>query len=550
MFRTKRLALILLTIGYSFFCTVQAQQPIAPEILVQGTSIHGATGIRVGRDGLLYVASVVGRSISVMDPRNGKILRRLGPEQGVESPDDLAFGPDGSLYWASLLTGEVGRLSPDGVKTGQLVAPGADGITFSDDGRLFVALDFLGDGLYEVDPNFVVPPAQLISTPGFLNAMDFGPDGNLYGPIWTRGKVVRIDVNSKAVTTVADGFSIPAAVKFDSRGRLHALDTVTGELVRVDTATGTKKVIARLVPGVDNLAFDSQDRIYVSNVQDSSIVEVLPGGKQRIVSPSGLMAPSGIAVMPGSDGKESIFVADFLSLRQFDGESGRSLNVDRSFVGVPGISVPITISSDGTNLISSSWFSNEVQVWNPVTHQVLETNQNFPVPLNAIRFGGDLIVVELGRFAGSARVVRATPSEQITLADAADGLVVPAGLAAADGKIWVSDRATGKVLQITANGIALDKPVEVARDLANPEGLAIDRQGSLLVVESSADRLSRINLATGEVSTVADGMQIGAEGSPGTPPTWAFNGVAVGPSGAIYVTGGRGNVVYRLKPKA
>ena len=127
-------------------------------------------------------------------------------------------------------------------------------------------------------------------------------------------------------------------------------------------------------------------------------------------------------------------------------------------------------------------------------------------------------------------------------------LVIPIGLAAVNGNLWVSDWYTGKVWQIVANGLPLATPILVAQGLTNPEGLALDRDGSLLVVESGADCLSRINLLTGQVATVAEGLLIGAETIPGTPPTWTFNGVAVGPSGAIYVTGARGNVVYRFNP--
>jgi sugar lactone lactonase YvrE len=126
--------------------------------------------------------------------------------------------------------------------------------------------------------------------------------------------------------------------------------------------------------------------------------------------------------------------------------------------------------------------------------------------------------------------------------------VIPIGLAAVNGNLWVSDWVTGKVWQVVANGTPLDNLVVVAEGLTNPEGLAVDRDGSLLVVESMADRLSRVNLLTGQVATVAEGLLIGAETIPGTPPTWTFNGVAVGPSGAIYVTGARGNVVYRFNP--
>jgi sugar lactone lactonase YvrE len=83
-------------------------------------------------------------------------------------------------------------------------------------GVSFVALDFMGDGLYELDPVFSREPRLIAKDLGWLNGMAWGPDGYLYGPIWTKGEVVRIDVDSGNITTVAKGFVIPSSIKFDS----------------------------------------------------------------------------------------------------------------------------------------------------------------------------------------------------------------------------------------------------------------------------------------------------------------------------------------------
>ena len=115
-----------------------------PTVLVQGAQIRSPNGIKAGPDGNLYVASVNERAILVIDPDTGEIIKRLGPEVGVDGPDDLAFGPDGSIYWTDLFRGTVGRLAPDGVTSSQMVAPGVNPIIFSPDGRLFVATGFLG----------------------------------------------------------------------------------------------------------------------------------------------------------------------------------------------------------------------------------------------------------------------------------------------------------------------------------------------------------------------------------------------------------------------
>ncbi len=125
---------------------------------------------------------------------------------------------------------------------------------------------------------------------------------------------------------------------------------------------------------------------------------------------------------------------------------------------------------------------------------------------------------------------------------------MPVGLAATDDDLWVSDWATGMVQQIIADGEPLSEPIPVATNLSAPEGLAVAPDGSLLVVETGAGRLSSIDLETGEVKTVAEGLLLGAEGAEGYPPTWIFNGVAVGPSGVIYITGDIANVLYRIEP--
>ena len=68
------------------------------------------------------------------------------------------------------------------------------------------------------------------------------------------------------------------------------------------------------------------------------------------------------------------------------------------------------------------------------------------------------------------------------------------------------------------------------------------------MVESGAGRLSRINLMTGVVRPVAKNLKLGFEAISGMPPEMYFNGVAVGPSGSIYVTGDLANVLYRFRP--
>ena len=519
------------------------------KVLVDGSPIHGANGLMFDKHDVLHIASVFGREIVVMDPESGNILDRLGPDVGVEGPDDLTFGPEGSpfedyLYWTSILTGEVGSLSPDGVKTGQFVAPGVNPITFTDvfPFRLFTALDFFGTGFYELDPNLLNPPSILNGSIVNLNGFDFGPDGYLYGPIFATA-VFRIDVDETPPVTpvpVAGGFS-PGAVKFDSQGRLHAIDTITGDVFRIDTVTGNKELIATIEPGLDNLAFDSHDRLFVSNYINGTIYHVLPSGIVRTVSRGGMMAPGGIAVLGGNRKHESVFVADYWSLREFNGQTGKAISHKRSSFGIlDSFLDPNTVSTFNENLVLAATFGGQVQIWNPDTRLVEKTGM-FALPRNAIQYQNDIAVAEVG----TGSVVQWDPETdaRVTLAT---GLFVPAGLAAIGKDLWVGDWATGIVWKIMDNGIPAMIPT--AAGLIYPEGLAVDKDGSLLVVESGAGRLSRINPQTGSVSIVVDGLELGSEGIPGYQPVWIFSGVAVGPSGYIYVTGDIANCLYRFKP--
>lgn len=524
--------------------SVGADHPHA-RLLAKGAPFHSTNGIIFDDENQLHIASVIGSTISIMDPRSGRIRRTLGADRGVLVPDDLAFGPDGSLYWTGLFTGEVKRLTPEGeTSTVAVLVPGANAITFSGDGRLFVAQCFFGDKVYEIDPRGESAPRVITGElgPGCgLNAMDWGPDGMLYGPRWLHGEVVRVDVDSGDFETIVDDIGVPAAVKFDSQGRLHVLDTQAGRVLRVDIQTGEKDLLATIVPGLDNLAFDSDDHLFVSSYSDGFIARVLANGRTRMVSEGGMTSPGGVAVSVAS-GHEIVYVADFFSLRGFDPRTGRQAFVERSIIGVSPLGFPLTVSSDAGNLLLSSWPDNLVQVLDPETGEIVESHPDFALPLNAIRFQGDLVVAELG----TGGVVRATggdPSDRETLVQ---GLGVPIGLAATESDLWVSDWAAGNVLRIVASGETLDEPELVASGLSLPEGMAVDSNGDLLVVETGAGRLSRIQPTNGEVSPVVDGLDLGAQAPPNAPPTWVFNGVAVGPSGVIYVTGDVSNVLYRV----
>jgi sugar lactone lactonase YvrE len=527
--------------------------------LVRGAELHGTNGMYFGPDGNLYVASVLGGAVLAVEPDSGRVARHIGSDQGVLTPDDVAFGPDGSLYWTDILVGEVGRLAPDGTVTKQFLALGVNPITFSADGRLFVGLCFLGDGLYELDPELLSPPRAIVVASeenpyplGFLNAFDFGPDGRLYGPLFAAGLVVSLDVDACTnssnpwadcdLKVVADGFAWPVAAKFDTNDRLHVLDQ-SGDVVWIDVATGAATTIATLDPGLDNLAFNDRGDLFVSSADFGWIAHVDPSGEARMLVGGGMVSPQGVAVVAGTQGQDVVFVADHFRMYEFDGGSGENLGIFKGYlVPQPGkLTMPMTLSADGDRLVVSTWFGSVVQVWDPRTDVAIE-HYDMPAPLNAIRFQDDLVVADpvLGG------VVWASDHGMVLPMDG-ESVFMPVGLATDGARLWVGDWATGVVWQLDFDGKTAVSTVPVAFDLSYPEGMALDLDGSLLVVETGVRQLSRIDLSTGAVSLVAADLDVGVPATvEGMPPTWFFDGVAVGPSGAIYVSENGRNVVTRI----
>ena len=538
-----------LGLSATVLCGCAAPEPPGPAtptvtVLAQGAALHGANGIIFGPDGRLYVASVSSSVVAAIDPESGAIVDRWGPAEGIGGPDDLIFGPDGSLFWTDIAVGDVGRRMPDGTTT--VVAspgPGVNPITFSDDGRLFVSQCFLGDKLFEVDPYGIEEPRLITDQlgPGCgLNGMDWGPDGKLYGPRWFRGEVARVDVESGEVETVASDFQIPAAVKFDSQGRLHVLDTLAGEVIRIDVASGDREVVGRPDTGRDNLAFDAEDRLFVSSFADGSVAEITGPETIRDVMAGGINSPGGLAFLPSTSGSGRLFVADTGALRELDPDTGVEVHAAGGLTSDLG--QVMSVHQHGEHLILSS--SATVSIWDPDADRLVARFEGFEESVDAVAYGDDVIVSEYG----TGRILRFHPESPDTRIVIASGLEAPAGLAVHDADLYVADRS-GTLFQILDDGKTLAPPRPVASGLAGPEGIAAAADGTLYVVEEDAGRVTRVDPDTGSTTVVADGLPLrglerqalGESTSIGL-----LGGIAVG-NGGLFVTSYPENSVYRIE---
>jgi sugar lactone lactonase YvrE len=511
-------------------------------LLVPGSAFHGVHGLGIDKAGRLFAGSVAGAALYEVDRGNGTAKIAISAPEGMA--DDIAFAPDGTMAWTGFLTGDLYSRKGDGpIKKLASGLPGINSLAYRKDGRLYATQVFLGDALYEIDVEGAKPPRKIMEKIGGLNGFEFGPDDMLYGPLWFKGQVAKVDVDKGELTVVADGFKIPAAVNFDSKGNLWVVDTALGQLVRVDPKTGAKKMVAQLKPSLDNLAIDDKDRIFVSNMADNGIQEVdaeTGAAKQVIIGK--LALPGGIGVV--SDGlKDTIYVADVFAYRTVDGATGDVSEPARMHADGGTLEYPMSATAKGDEVILSSWFTGTVQVIDRKTGKTKEMMHGFKAPHDAVRLGdGSLLVNELG----TGSLLRVSGEHGKDRTPILGGLAGPVGLVAASkDEVYLTEAFSGQVSRVETNG----ERTVIAGDLKMPEGIALAPNGKLIVAEVGAKRIVEIDPVTGTVTEIAGNLPIGLAGAPGGLPTNIPTGVGVGATGTIYVSSDIENAIYKVVKK-
>src|SRR3982075_4214011 len=501
---TSRLALCG-TVAATVFCIsaigASAQTYVVTQ-LVPASCFGGMLVLGNGRIGQMVAGSVGGAAMYEVDRSNGTAKIVIPTPEGMA--DDIVFAPEGTMAWTGFLTGDLYSRKGDGaIKKLASGLPGINSLAYRKDGRLYATTVFLGDTLYEIDVEGVKPPRTIMEKMGGLNGFEFGPDDMLYGPLWFKGQVAKVDVDKAELTVVANGFKIPAAVNFDSKGNLWVVDTALGQLVKVDPKTGAKKMVAQLKPSLDNLAIDDKDRIFVSNMADNGIQEVdsETGAARQIISGK-LALPGGIGVV--SDGaKDTIYVADVFAYRTVDGATGEVSEPARMHADGGTLEYPMSATATDDEVILSSWFTGTVQVIDRKTGKTKEMLHGFKAPHDAIRLrDGSFLVNELGtkslvRVQGEHGEVR-TPI--IGLIEGPVGMVL-----ASNSAVYVTEAFSGQVSKIETNGVR----VVIAKDLKMPEGIALAPDGKLIIAEVGAKRIVEIDPATGSVTEIAGNLPIG-----------------------------------------
>lgn len=522
-------------------------EPAKPKVAVWEVSefigpspFHGLHGLAVEPDGTVLAGSVVGQAIYAVDPKTGAVTTRIGPPDGMA--DDIAFGPDGVMAWTGYLTGKVFVQEKGGqprmVSSG---LPGSNSLAFTKDGRLYMTQVFLGDALYEVDWKGTTGARLIRKDLGGLNGFEVGADGMIYGPLWFKHAIVKVDPKTGKDTVVADGFEIPAAANFGPDGNLYAIDTKNGQVKRIDMKTKAVSVLATLPPALDNLAIAPDGTIYVSNMAEASIFEVNPAtGAVRTVVSGPLATPTDLAITEGPEG-EKLHVADTFAYRVIDTATKTITDPLRMYRDETDNQ--LGVGAGKTKVLITSWAGGMVQVVDRATGKA-EMRHGFAAPTDAVELDdGRLLALEAAT--GTIRAVPAAdgPPE----APLVQGLKYPVSMVdAGGGKVYVTETAGALALVDLKTG----EITRVLEGLEGPEGVDIGADGKVYVAEAKVGRVIAYDPKDKSKTVIVDGLKTGLPAAEGTLPAYTTTGVAVSKKdGAIYVASDITNAIYRIAPK-
>lgn len=299
----------------------------------------------------------------------------------------------------------------------------------------------------------------------------------------------------------------PFDVCFDAAGNLYFSDTFNNRIRRVDAASGTVTTVA-----------GNGEKGYAGD-----------GGP---ATDAALDEPYGVVI----DRAGNLYVADRLNrrVRRVDGATG----VIATLAGTG----EAKYSGDGGRASEAGLAEPNGLAFGPGEARLYITD----VADNRVR-AVDLASGVINTFAGTGAAEHSGDGGPATAAGTFGARAVKVG---GDGTVYILERQgsslravdpkTGVITTIagtTARGYGGDGGPALAAVFDAPKEMAIDRDGSLLIVDTENHAIRRIDHRTGVVANLAGGRQ--GPGGDGGPAELAGldrpHGAVVGPDGAVYI---------------
>jgi sugar lactone lactonase YvrE len=515
-------------------------------VLAEDTPMAGCNGAVIGADGALYVVHSANGMVTRIDLKTMKAAPAVAPYAGLFITDDITSDDKGNLYITGTtpLVGKVYRVSPNGIK--KVIAKGLtapNGIQYNlRTGRLFVTECFQANRVFEIDPAGVKEPRlmikeNVISVP---EGFDFDREtDDLIVPDLGTGKILRIHPDTAAITTIAEKFVTPIALKVGPDNMAYIVELATGSVYRLSLDGRKRDKLAQIMPGLDNLAITPEGRLFVTSYWDATIFEVATdgSGKYQTLFPMGPNQLLGIALAG-----DKILVADAIMIRSL--EHRAYVKTKLNAWATSGMPLPLGLAAGPAGqLFWPDCVHGAVAIGNPITGEFkpVAGELNQPMAVFMDPSGASFYVAEYG--SGQVREVSLTDGAKKVVAG---GLAGPIALTMVDGKLYVAETKAGRISKVDpATG---DKEVFCVAVAGRPNAIGNDGSGNLLFLDGGSQKLYRLNTRNMALSVVAEDLPVGYSTVGSYPPTEFPWPMAVDSTGNIYLaTLNRGMIIIQKK---
>ncbi|MGA3085424.1 MAG: hypothetical protein ABSE95_11600 [Thermodesulfobacteriota bacterium] len=474
--------------------------------LVKDTLFPGCNGATIGWDGALYMVHTGNGQVTRVDLKTMKASRFVPPYAGIFITDDLTSDDKGNFYVAGTtqLVGDVYRLDKTGMKTvisKALASP--NGIQYNKQtGRLFASECFWGNRVFELDPNGVKEAKLLVkeNVIAVPEGFDFDPATNdLIIPDMGTGKILRVNPDTGAITTIADKFTAPIALKVGP-DKMAYFPELGGNVYRLSLDGQKREKLAQLPPGLDNLAITSKGRLFVTGYWDATVYEVATdgSGKYKTLFPTGPNQINGVIFKNGK-----LLISDAIMIRSV--ENSKYVPTKINAWAAHGMPLPLGLTDGpGDQVFWPDCINNAVAIGNPTTGEFkpVAGGLNRPMAVLMSKTEPKIYVAEYA--AGQITEVSLTDGAKKVLVKDLEG---PLALTVIDTSLYVAEAKLGRISKIDLGSGKAE--VFLAGVVGKVGALANDGKGNLLALDGASGRLFRINPKNLAISVIAEDLPVG-----------------------------------------
>jgi len=479
--------------GKLFRIDTALAQPLA--IPLSGSALSQPRGATFGADRALYVANMGGNNVVRFEILNGGAAATGTPfMEGMTAPWGIAFDTLGNLYVANNKGNSVYRRDGNGKVSPFADMPSPGGLVTDRAGYVY-AIDNTSNNVYRITP---LGDSSIYAS-GFSSPTGIHKVGNdLFVLSETNNALVKVDVTTGELSTVARGFNKPFGLTYDGQGgrdRFYVTNMGNGTLSKVERSSGAATAVLKGIGGMSGISY-AQGRLYGRSSRWIISYDVNNWAAPIEQQESVFIRNMGIARDKGlnSDNKDAfIIVTNDRRILKLSGDQatvGNSTAANKVVVLCdsnrdPNLTGPRDVAVDSSGII---W------VCNPAAGTVTSYNPNgSPRPTVVTGLANPLGIVydpTTNRVwvteNGAARVTSINPSTAVKDSSVATGGDAPRNLDIKDGTMFLAmDQGIGRIPAFASGG----SYSRIYNGLGGYNDIAVDTDGGLLVLNGAGRKL-------------------------------------------------------------